>query len=68
MTLLTSRSVTRETTALLADPYSQSSTGRVGITAIHTVDILVRHAASFCKIVGGYSGRGRRTSAVYGRG
>jgi site-specific DNA-cytosine methylase len=36
---------------ILADPYSQSATGTVRITAIHTVDILVRHAASFCKIV-----------------
>ena len=30
---------------LLVDPYSQSSTGAVRITAIQTCDILVRHAA-----------------------
>jgi HK97 family phage major capsid protein len=36
---------------LLVDPYSQSSTGTVRITAIQTCDILVRHPASFCAIV-----------------
>jgi len=35
---------------ILADPYSQSSTGTLRITAVATVDILVRHAASFCAI------------------
>jgi hypothetical protein len=36
---------------ILVDPYSQSSTGTVRITAIQTCDILVRHAASFCAIL-----------------
>jgi hypothetical protein len=36
---------------ILADPYSQSATGTVRVTAINTIDILVRHAASFAKIV-----------------
>jgi HK97 family phage major capsid protein len=35
---------------MLIDPYSQSSTGTVRITAIQTVDVLVRHVASFCAI------------------
>jgi HK97 family phage major capsid protein len=36
---------------ILVDPYSQSSTGTLRITAIQTCDILVRHAASFCAIL-----------------
>jgi len=35
---------------ILADPYSQSSTGTLRITAIHTCDVLIRHVASFCAI------------------
>jgi HK97 family phage major capsid protein len=35
---------------LLVDPYSQSSTGTVRITAIQTCDILIRHPQSFCII------------------
>jgi hypothetical protein len=36
---------------ILVDPYSQSSTGTLRITAIQTCDILLRHAASFCAIL-----------------
>jgi len=35
---------------ILADPYSQSSTGTVRLTAFQTVGIAVRHAASFSVI------------------
>ena len=36
---------------IVVDPYSQSSTGTVRVTGIQTVDILVRHAQSFCAIL-----------------
>jgi HK97 family phage major capsid protein len=36
---------------LLVDPYSQSSTGTLRITAIQTCDILVRHPLSFAAIL-----------------